>query len=120
MRFYGQVKGRRFDAEQPEPWLTCHGCGKKRPEREFVLADGTRAKACRRCRVKQRDAYERALEADADRTAANARTRVCSKCKVRRPLGSFEGHRGATMKTCRVCREAYAAKKKARRADENQ
>ena len=105
MRHYGNVKGFTYRNRQPEPMLTCKACGKKHPEREYLDANGRRLGLCPKCRRKQRKAYERLLERDAERRAINARTQVCAKCGKRKPIEHFKGHLNGYTKCCKECRD---------------
>ena len=105
MRIYGQSKaGRAHREPQPAPELTCPGCGRKRPEADFLDGDGRRLALCRACREK----LERAV---AEAEARERGLRRCARCRKWKPEAEFADEKGRRRKTCGACRREARARK---------
>lgn len=100
MRHYGQVKGFRFDADQPRAdeksgKRRCARCGAWRPKSAYVK-DGMGTTVCADCRTA--------------RVKPDGEAR-CSKCKKSKPLKEFRDGR-ITFKCCNACREKNKQKRR--------
>lgn len=110
MMHYGSVKGFIYRSVQPEPVLKCKVCGKKFPEHDLRTGEGEWSGLCRKCRVRQREAYVKALESDEERKSMGE-SRTCCMCGRRKPVAAFVGHGGKMRKTCRQCLERQRERK---------